>query len=100
MNINNINNFNNKFLFNCDNLNKSTSKPNKKSKIAILKYPYQEHKKMLFYNEINNNKFDLLNILNNLPEEYTKDQLFIKITNLWNELGGINISYIEFFIIS
>ena len=37
LNINNINNFNNKFLFNCDNLNKSTSKPNKKSqKNAIL----------------------------------------------------------------
>ena len=98
LNINNINNYNNKFLFNCENLNKSESKHNKKSKIAILKYPYQENKKMIFYNDINNYKFDLLNILNNLPEEYTKNELFIKITNLWNELGGINIAYIESFI--
>ena len=98
LNINNINNFNNKFLFNYNNLNKSSPVSTNKSQVINIKYPCEENKKNIFYNYINNFKFDLVNLLNNLPEEYTKDKLFIKIINLWNELGGINSSYIESFI--
>jgi len=99
LNINNINNFNNKFLFNCNSLNKSSPVSTNKSQVINIKYPsYEVDKKNVFYNDINNYKFDLVNLLNNLPEEYTKDKLFIKIINLWNELGGINSPYIESFI--
>ena len=98
LNINNINNFNNKYLFNCNNLNKSSSSSTTKTRFVNVKYPYEINKKFILYDETNNNKYDLINILNNLPEEYTKNDLFIKITNLWNELGGVNNSYIQSFI--
>ena len=97
LNINNINNFNNKYLFNCNNLNKSSPSIMTKSQIFNVKYPYNENKKFLFCNETNN-KYDLIHMLNNLPEEFTKDKIFMKIIDLWNKLGGVNYSYVESFI--
>ena len=98
LNINNINNFNNKYLFNCNNLNnKSSPSITTKNQIVNVKYPYDQNKKLIFNNETNN-KYDLIHMLNNLPEEFTKDKLFIKIIDLWNKLGGVNYSYAESFI--
>ena len=97
LNINNINNFNNKYLFNCNNLNKSSPSITTKSQIVNVKYPYDEKNKYLFYNETNN-KYDLIHMLNNLPEEFTKDKIFMKLIDLWNKLGGVNYTYAESFI--
>ena len=53
LNINNINNFNNKFLFNYNNLNKSSPVSTNKSQVINIKYPCEENKKNIFYNYIN-----------------------------------------------
>ena len=98
LNINNINNFNNKFLFNCNNLNKSSSSIYTKSRIVNIKNQCRGNKKNNLYNDNTNNNFDLVNVLSILPEEYTKNKLFMKLIDLWSKFGGINNSYITNFI--
>ena len=87
LNINNINNYNNKFLFSYNNLNKSSSDTSTKTQIINVKFPYEENKKIIYYNETNN-----------FQEELSKEKSFIQIINLWNKLGGINDTYKELFI--
>ena len=98
LNINNINNFNNKYLYNCNNLNKSSSSVYTKSRIVNVKNHCRINKKNSYYNDNTNNKFDVINALNILPEEYKKDKLFMQLINLWSKFGGINNSYIKNFI--
>ena len=98
LNINNINNFNNKYLFNCNNLNKSSSSVYTKSKIVNIKNKCGGNKKNNFCKDITNNNFNLINALSILPEENTKDKLFMNLINLWTKFGGINNSYIFNFI--
>jgi hypothetical protein len=92
LNINNINNFNNKYLFNYNNLNKSSSSVYTKSKIVNIKNKCGVNKKNNFCKDITNNNFNLINALSILPEENTKDKLFTNLINLWSKFGGINNS--------
>ena len=71
--------------------NYSTSKKN-----PILSINYN-HNYINNYNinKINNNNY--IYFMNNLPEEYNKDPLFIQIKNLWNKLKVTHI-YQEMFI--
>ena len=94
LNINNINKLN-------YNIIKTSSQ--KKNYIMNVKYPSEESKSMLYnneyynyynYNKINQNKY----IINNFPVEYYNDPLFKKISNLWEEIGGISPDYKEKFI--
>ena len=78
----------------------STSKKNPmvcinyKNKIKN-KYINNSNTKNNSYNKINNNNFNYF--MNNLPEEYNKNKLFLEIKNLWNKLK-VSYSYQEMFI--
>ena len=101
LNLNNINNYN-KFYYN--NFIKASSQ--QKNLIKNLKYPPEESKTMLYYNNTYYNKYN--NYYNkihdnnfsfdNIPEEYNKDPLFKEIKTKWEELGGVYPEYKNKFI--
>ena len=95
ININNINNFNKNIL----NYNLIRNSSQKKKHNINIKYPVEESKAMLYYNnydKLYNNDSNYL--LNDLSEEYNKDPLFKEIKNLWDELGGVNHEYQNMFL--
>ena len=72
------------------------SKP-KKNRVVCINY----NKKYLNSTSIKNNKMSNNNynyFMNNLPDEYNKDQLFLRIKKLWNKLK-VSYTYQEMFII-
>ena len=87
---------NNELSYKGISLNKKTSVKNstsnsKKNRILCINY----NKSSKNANIIDNKNFN--NFMNNLPEEYTKNSLFIEIRNLWNKLK-VTYIYQEMFI--